>query len=267
MGRPSIEARGNAQPQTPSQPSATSRDKRNHASRARSQPSATSHDKRNHAATRRFSHPQRRSLTEHHPPAIAPPQPDSLHYKAPVEWRQVERQVRSLQIESRRAPVPAQPRVVRRCSFASCLAAPVGWVECEVAGARSAMLRCAPARPPSACSLRFAPVRARGDTDAGLQQVAIANRPMGLVGCSNRDVAAEVLGLWHSVAGYVLAREMTATCTSSSGEVQHLLIQKTDLEQYAQHAGESSNCLDPGTEPAGGCKGDSESARVDMGKR
>jgi hypothetical protein len=41
---------------------------------------------------------------------------------------------------------------------------------------------------------------------------------------------------------------MTATCTSSSGEVQHILIPKTDLEQYTQHAGESSNCLNPGTE-------------------
>ena len=70
-------------------------------------------------------------------------------------------------------------------------AAPVGFVECEAAGARSAMLRCAPAGPPSVCSLRFAPVRARGDTDGGPREVALS------ASGGHRGRVVEVNGGYH----------------------------------------------------------------------
>jgi hypothetical protein len=83
------------------------------------------------------------------------------------------RQVPSLQVESRRALVPARPRVVRRCNFASFLLPPSVGFNVRPRVLAPLTLRCAPARPPSVCSLRFAPVRARGDTGAGLKQVAL----------------------------------------------------------------------------------------------
>ncbi len=63
------------------------------------------------------------------------------------------------------------------------------------------------------------------------------------------------------------AGKKTAGLTSSSEDVQRLLILEANLEQYAQLARESANCLNPGMRSSRGCRGKLENAHVEMRNR
>ena len=89
----------------------------------------------------------------------------------------------------------------------------------------------------------------------------IGSHPMTFVFCPDNEIPRNIAFFRH-MGRCLIRRDKTAGHTSSSEEVQRLLILNADLEQYTQHARESTNCLNPRTAAPRGCGRELEMRRL-----